>query len=124
MKSGTLETAQQSESIPLVTFLVHATQEQRDNFFRYCRKSLAEDGVKGDPDIEKYDRGYYFRFDELPFPLARNESELLAAISNFNPEDYKKELNTFLDTKIGMFENGTSSKSLCEWMKAHSIVNR
>lgn len=55
MKSGTLETAQQSESIPLVTFLVHATQEQRDNFFRYCRKSLAEDGVKGDPDIEKYD---------------------------------------------------------------------
>ena len=43
---------------------------------------------------------------------------------NFNPEDYKKELNTFLDTKIGMFENGTSSKSLCEWMKTHSIVNR
>lgn len=75
-------------------------------------------------DVEKYDRGYYFKFDELPFPLARNESELLAAICNFNPEDYKKELNTFLDTKIGMFENGTSSKSLCEWMKAHSIVNR
>ena len=75
-------------------------------------------------DVEEYNRGYYFKFDELPFPLARNESELLAAISKFTPEGYEKELKTFYDTKIGMYENGTSSKSLSEWMKAHSILNR
>lgn len=73
-------------------------------------------------DIEKYNRGYYFKFDELPFPLARNESELLAAISSFNHEGYSKCLQEFFDKHIGMVEEGTSSKALSGWMTAHSLL--
>lgn len=45
----------QKKKVPyLVDFLVDATQEQRDNFFQYCRVALREDGVEGDPSIPKY----------------------------------------------------------------------
>ena len=70
-------------------------------------------------DIEKYNRGYYFRFDEMPFPLGRNEEELLEKIRNFDSVEYGTSLDRFFDEKIGMVENGTSSKALCEWMKIH-----
>lgn len=73
-------------------------------------------------DIEQYNRGYYFKFDELPFPLARNENELLAAISSFTPEGYKKDLQEFFDNHIGMVEKGTSSKALSEWMISRSLL--
>lgn len=72
-------------------------------------------------DIEKYNRGYYFRFDEMPFPLARNEQELLEKIRNFNTEEYLKNLDNFYDKHIGMVENGNSSKALSEWMTSHSL---
>ena len=67
-------------------------------------------------DKEKYDRGYYFRFDELPFPLAQNEEELIDTIKGFNQEKYDRNLKKFFDKEIGLFENGTSSRSLSEWM--------
>lgn len=67
-------------------------------------------------DVEKYDRGYYFKFDELPFPLSRNEKELLETIRNFDKEEYDHNLTEFFDRHIGLFENGTSSKALSEWM--------
>lgn len=72
-------------------------------------------------DIEKYNRGYYFKFDELPFPLSRNEEELLDTIRNFKTGEYKKDLQEFFDSHIGMVENGTSSKALSEWMVSHSL---
>ena len=72
-------------------------------------------------DIEKYNRGYYFRFDEMPFPLARNEKELFERIKEFNMETYLMNLDRFYEEKIGMVENGTSSKALSEWMVSHSL---
>lgn len=48
------ETIQKKETIHLVHFLATAAQEQRDGFFQHCRAALMEDGVKGDPDIDKY----------------------------------------------------------------------
>lgn len=72
-------------------------------------------------DIEKYNRGYYFRFDEMPFPLARNEQELLDKIGNFSMEEYLMNLDRFYEERIGMVENGTSSKALSEWMTSHSM---
>lgn len=89
--------------------------------------SMFDFGMLGKPcflyatDIEKYNRGYYFRFDEMPFPLGRNEDELLENIRNFDPEEYGRDIERFFDDKIGMVENGTSSKALSEWMKAHRL---
>ena len=89
--------------------------------------SMFDFGMLGKPcflyatDIEKYNRGYYFRFDEMPFPLGRNEDELLENIRNFDHEEYGRSIERFFDDKIGMVENGTSSKALSEWMKAHRL---
>ena len=89
--------------------------------------SMFDFGMLGKPcflyatDIEKYNRGYYFRFDEMPFPLGRNEDELLENIRNFDPEEYGRDIERFFDDKIGMVENGTSSKALSGWMKAHRL---
>lgn len=71
-------------------------------------------------DIDKYNRGYYFRFEEMPFPLARNEQELLDNIREFNMETYLQNLDIFFREKIGMVENGTSSKALSEWMSSQT----
>ena len=73
-------------------------------------------------DVEKYNRGYYFRFDEMPFPLARNEQDLLDKISGFKMEEYLKNLDRFYEERIGMVENGTSSKALSEWMTSRSLL--
>lgn len=65
-------------------------------------------------DIEQYDRGYYFRFDELPYPLARNEEQLLDIIDNFDNAEYQKRVATFFDERIGLFERGTASQTLAQ----------
>ena len=72
-------------------------------------------------DIEKYDRGYYFNFNELPFPVARTQSELIETIEKFDETEYKKTLKKFFDEKIGFFENGHASEAITKWIKEHSI---
>lgn len=72
-------------------------------------------------DLEKYDRGYYFKFDELPFPLARNNEQLSEVIRYFDRDAYQAELTTFFDQQIGFVEDGTSSRELSKWMITHSL---
>ena len=72
-------------------------------------------------DIEKYDRGYYFNFKELPYPVARTQEELIDIITAFDNNRYKAELQKFLDEEIGLFEYGGASKAITEWIKEHSL---
>ncbi len=72
-------------------------------------------------DIEKYDRGYYFSFDELPFPLARTQEELISKLASFEREEYDKEVKTFFDTNIGIYDNGHASEAIAAWMISRSI---
>ncbi|MBO7301791.1 MAG: CDP-glycerol glycerophosphotransferase family protein [Bacteroidaceae bacterium] len=72
-------------------------------------------------DIEKYDRGYYFKFDELPYPVARTQEELIEIIATFDNEEYKAKLQKFLDENIGLFEKGDASAAITEWIKEHSL---
>jgi CDP-glycerol glycerophosphotransferase len=67
-------------------------------------------------DIEQYDRGYYYDFTKLPYPLARNQEELLRIISEFNSEEYGSRLADFLDNELGVVESGVAAKALAEWM--------
>lgn len=62
-------------------------------------------------DLEKYldnDRELYFNFDELPFPIAKNEEELDKILNNFNLENYLDNINNF-KKKIGLYECGKAS---------------
>ena len=69
-------------------------------------------------DVEQYDRGYYYDFKELPFPLAQSGEELKNLIENFDIEAYLARLEEFLDNILGLKEQGVAAKELAEWMRS------
>ena len=71
-------------------------------------------------DADSYDRGYYFSLDELPYPVAYNQDQLIEAIKNFDRSDYNRRLNEFFDCRIGNLERGEAAKSLALWMRSHT----
>lgn len=73
-------------------------------------------------DAEQYDRGYYFRFEEMPYPLARTQEELTDIIASFDTEAYKERLKKFFDEKIGLAENGHAAEAIAAWMREHMIA--
>lgn len=68
-------------------------------------------------DIDEYlqERGLYFSFDELPFPLAKNEKELFTIVKTFDFDKYKSDVKKFID-RIGNFNNADSSKKVSEYI--------
>ena len=58
-------------------------------------------------DFEDYmlkDRGGYFRYEELPAPVAKTTEELIAAMDSFKKKKYEEEV-VLLNKRIGYFEN-------------------
>ncbi len=75
-------------------------------------------------DLDEYlkkDRNLYFNINDLPFPICRNNNELIETIKSFDLEKYIKDLNLF-DLKIGSFEDGNASKRVYE--KVIKIINQ
>ena len=70
-------------------------------------------------DIEKYNRGYYFDFAELPFPLARNEEELIGNIRTFDSAAYDESVESFFEKHIGLCEDGNAAKAIAGWLTRH-----
>ena len=70
-------------------------------------------------DIEKYNRGYYFDFAELPFPLARNEEELIVNIRTFDSAAYEEAVESFFEKHIGLCEYGNASMAIAGWLTRH-----
>lgn len=70
-------------------------------------------------DIEKYNRGYYFDFAELPFPLARNEEEVIGNIRTFDSAAYDESVESFFEKHIGLCEDGNASKAIAGWLTRH-----
>ena len=62
-------------------------------------------------DYDRYmeDRDLYFKLNELPFPFARTNEELVNNIRNFNIKDYEKRWNEF-KKEIGLNETGCAGK--------------
>ena len=59
-------------------------------------------------DVEDYDRGFYYKFDELPFPLARTQEQLVSIIESFDADAYSAAVETFCKEKVGLLEKGTA----------------
>lgn len=66
-------------------------------------------------DISDYneERGMYFNFNELPFPLSENNKELDSIIENFNEKEIDDNYLLFKE-KIGLHENGHASEEVCK----------
>lgn len=71
-------------------------------------------------DVADYDRGYYFDFRDLPFPLAESEDALLKLIEEFDMEGYAESLDNFFTHRVGLVEDGHAAEALAEWMKLSS----
>lgn len=67
------------------------------------------------PDIEAYDqeRGFYYRLDETPFPVARTNEELFYNIETFDLKKYQAEVSDFLQEK-GSVEDGGAAARVCD----------
>jgi CDP-glycerol glycerophosphotransferase len=72
-------------------------------------------------DIEQYDRGYYYTFDQMPYPVARNQAELIETIRNFDLDQHLIKVDDFMSNTVGMFEDGNASRRIAAWMSEHSI---
>lgn len=67
-------------------------------------------------DYENYDRGTYFSLDNLPFPIAKSNEELLRNIETFIANDYQCAVERF-NNYINYFETGEACKKLVEYMR-------
>ena len=66
------------------------------------------------PDLENYlktEREMYFDIESLPFPVCRNNEEIMVLLRNFPDEEYKNELGRFYK-KIGNMETGHACEKI------------
>ena len=70
-------------------------------------------------DVKRYvdDRGFYFTFQDLPFPFADCNHQLLENILHFDAEKYQADLQSFCQ-KTGFLENGHASRRVIELIEA------
>jgi len=69
-------------------------------------------------DRNDYDRGFYINPEDLPFPYAETDEELIANILNFDTEKYLADLEKFNIEVIGLKETGHAAEAVVEWMQA------
>lgn len=64
-------------------------------------------------DFEEYkgDRGVYYEMEELPFPYAKNNEELINNISCFDYKDYVDKWEKF-KIRTGLYETGHAAKDI------------
>ncbi len=67
-------------------------------------------------DKDTYDRGFYWSFDQLPFPVAENESQLISEIDDFSFYNYKLSIDFFKSTKWKLREDGHGCERLYRWI--------
>ena len=72
-------------------------------------------------DADKYndERGFYFRLEDTPFPVAHDSDELAEAIRSFDSEAYPAKVERFLADK-GCMDDGNASERIADqflaWM--------
>lgn len=68
-------------------------------------------------DKDEYDRGFYWTFEQLPFPFAESEEQLISNIISFDLNKYYKSLDKFKSEIWGLDEDGCACERLYNWMK-------
>lgn len=62
---------------------------------------------------EKQERGFYFDYDSLPFPIADTNDQLIEKIRTFDDTAYKRNVEQFLKD-IGNVEDGRAAERIAE----------
>lgn len=75
------------------------------------------------PDRETYDRGFYFKLEELPFPISADINSLVNQIKGFDENRYLDDVNHLFTETFGSFQQQDSSTEVVKWMLKHSKKN-
>ena len=69
-------------------------------------------------DFDNYmkERHLYFDLSELPFPLSKNDNELVTNISKFDEQKYLKKINEF-SSNHRMVVTGSASDDIADWIE-------
>lgn len=68
-------------------------------------------------DKDEYDRGFYWELEQLPFPIAESEEQLVHNIELFSLESYIDSLNRFVNEVWGLNEDGQACERMYNWMR-------
>ncbi len=71
-------------------------------------------------DIDEYERehGFYMPSKQWPYPIAKNNDELIKNIETFNLEKYQKDVEKHYE-ECGSYEKGTACESIFNMIKAN-----
>lgn len=71
-------------------------------------------------DIQRYsqDRGYYFQFSELPFPVAADMDGLVRNVLDFDEKRFEKDRQAFFEM-TQMDEKGTASETVAKYIRRY-----
>ena len=71
------------------------------------------------PDLEEYKKSRGIRpiFNQLPFPYAHTNAELIQMILHFNENDYLNKLNHFIEEDYKNFSYGDASQQVVKKIK-------
>ena len=69
-------------------------------------------------DFDNYmkERHLYFALSKLPFPLSKNDNELVTNISKFDEQKYLKKINEF-SSNHRMVVTGSASDDIADWIE-------
>lgn len=72
------------------------------------------------PDIEEYkkDRNFYFKFEELPFPLAETNSQIENIVNQWDQIKYDLNNKAF-QKRLGIVEQGAGATCIAKEIKEH-----
>ncbi len=68
-------------------------------------------------DRQQYDRGFYINPEDLPFPYAESEDQLIDNILSFDNDKYRRDLEAFNRDVIGLNETGHATEAVVKWME-------
>lgn len=71
------------------------------------------------PDIDEYvdDRGFYYSMKDRPFPVARNEGELISNVIGYSEEEHERAVECF-SKLIGLEEDGRGDEAIARIIHA------
>lgn len=70
-------------------------------------------------DLKDYtdkERELYFNIEDLPFPISRNNEEMVSILTNFDNQLYCKRIDSFLST-LGSYEDGHACERVYNYIK-------
>jgi CDP-glycerol glycerophosphotransferase len=70
-------------------------------------------------DIDSYvtERGFYYELTDTPFPICKNNHELISNVKYFDNDKYLFDIDKYLDM-LGCYENGDAAERIVEMLKA------